>query len=144
MTTPVKLKSFGIIPLYRKGDVILTAIVKHQDGHWGLPKGTPREGEDPISTALRELREETGVSKIEIIQDIRFAEKYSFEHSGTKYNKEVIYFLGWTHQIPDKFDPLEDVAEVKWLPLPEAKQSLTYPEARKIIGEVEDYLNISK
>ncbi len=141
MTTPVKLKSFGIIPLYRQGDVILTAIVKHQDGHWGLPKGTPKEGEDPLVTAMRELQEETGVSEVEIIKDVSLSERYSFELNGVKYDKEVIYFLGWTSQIPDKFDPLEDVVEIKWLLLPEAKQNLTYSEARRIIEQVEHYLN---
>jgi len=37
------------------------APVLIDDGHWGFPKGCVDPGEDDLSTAIREVREETGI-----------------------------------------------------------------------------------
>ena len=56
-----------------------------------LPKGKPNEGEDEEETAVREVREETGINAIikSKIKDIF----YSFESSDGIINKKVSFFL---------------------------------------------------
>ena len=56
-----------------------------------LPKGKPNEGEDEAETAIREVREETGINSIikTKIKDIF----YSFESSDGIINKKVSFFL---------------------------------------------------
>ena len=136
-----KLQSFGIIPLYKDGKEILTVIVKHKQGHWGLPKGTPAVGEYPLQTALRELKEETGIENIELVKDISFKEQYHFSQAGENFSKEVIYYLGWVKERPKEAVPFDDIAEIKWLPLSDARKSLTYPEAKRVILQVVDFIN---
>ena len=46
----------------RRGDVLLIK----RNGLWDLPKGHQEEGEDIRVTALREVREETGVDQLEV------------------------------------------------------------------------------
>ncbi len=42
----------------------------YKKGKWDLPKGKIDKGEQPIETALREIHEETGLNKIEIVNEI--------------------------------------------------------------------------
>ena len=56
-----------------------------------LPKGKPNEGENEEETAIREVKEETGINAIikTKIKDIF----YSFESSDEIINKKVSFFL---------------------------------------------------
>ncbi len=64
-------------------------------GHWGFAKGKLEEGEGELAGALREVREETGLSP-EISP--AFREMISYEIPGKKKEppilKEVVYYLG--------------------------------------------------
>ncbi|HMT11151.1 MAG TPA: NUDIX domain-containing protein [Ignavibacteria bacterium] len=37
---------------------------KKDDGHWSIPKGEPDEGEQMLVTAMREFKEETGITPV--------------------------------------------------------------------------------
>ncbi len=37
---------------------------KKDDGHWSIPKGEPEEGEQMLVTAMREFKEETGITPV--------------------------------------------------------------------------------
>ena len=58
---PTKVTSCGVL-LYEP--IAKTLILGHSTGgaHWDIPKGMQDPGETAIETALRELREETGIS----------------------------------------------------------------------------------
>lgn len=58
---------------------------------WTLPKGTPAAGETVEETALREVREETGI-EARIVDDLGTIQ-YSFARRGVRFNKEVRHFL---------------------------------------------------
>ncbi|KAK4593459.1 hypothetical protein RGQ29_017533 [Quercus rubra] len=45
---------------------------------WQMPQGGVDEGEDPRSAAIRELREETGVSSAEVIAEVPYWLTYDF------------------------------------------------------------------
>ena len=51
----------------RRGDFLLIS----RNGFWDLPKGHQEQGEDIRTTALREVREETGVDQLELRADGR-------------------------------------------------------------------------
>ena len=37
---------------------------KKEDGNWSIPKGEPDDGEDMMITAMREFKEETGITPV--------------------------------------------------------------------------------
>src|SRR5438045_9651344 len=70
-------------------DVVLAG--RESDGTWVFPKGTPDVGESVEETALREVREETGL-EVEIVRPIGQIE-YWFAVPGQRVHKAVQFFL---------------------------------------------------
>lgn len=52
----------GVMLLNSEGKVFVGARVDNPDDAWQMPQGGIDEGEDPWATALRELKEETGIA----------------------------------------------------------------------------------
>lgn len=62
MTVPRHRVGVGVVVVNEPGEVLLLKHVFHPHFPWGLPGGWLDRGETPQSGALRELREETGLS----------------------------------------------------------------------------------
>ncbi len=59
---PGKKVAYGGVIFDNKGNILLREPNNHFDGYvWTFPKGRPDPGETPEQTALREVKEETGV-----------------------------------------------------------------------------------
>src|SRR5918995_1817960 len=107
---------------------------RSSDRLWALPKGTPEPDETIEQTALREVREETGV---EVAPDGVIGEvKYWFSRpqDGVRYYKTVHHFLlrpigGDPSQHDHEFD------EVRWFSVQEALRLLTYRNEAKILRQ---------
>ncbi len=91
----------------------------------------------------RELEEETGITDIKIISDVSFNQKYIFEKDGIVYDKSVKYFPGFVSVIntttPDDFK--NEISEMKWLVFKEARELITFDNAKILLDELEEYLN---
>jgi 8-oxo-dGTP pyrophosphatase MutT (NUDIX family) len=116
-------------------EVALVGRLKHD--LWALPKGTPRRGETPEATALREVREETGLLT-RIVAEIGRIE-YTFSRKGVRYRKEVLHFL--MEAIGgDIADHDEEYDRVEWVGLDEAVQRLTHENEAEIVRRAERML----
>jgi 8-oxo-dGTP pyrophosphatase MutT (NUDIX family) len=104
------------------------------DGVWALPKGNLDPGERPDETALREVREETGVEGrlVEKLGDV----KYTYtRRGGVRVFKIVSFYLlragrGRLGEIDERMRI--EVAEARWLPLDEAPRLLAYGGEREM------------
>jgi 8-oxo-dGTP pyrophosphatase MutT (NUDIX family) len=110
-------------------------------GTWVLPKGTIDPGESPAETALREVREETGLDGrlVEKLGDV----KYVYTWDGERIFKVVSFFLiragrGRIGQIEEAMRV--EVAEARWLPLEEAPKLLAYGGEREMAAKARDRL----
>lgn len=104
-------------------DVEVVLVGYLRDDTWMLPKGTPAPGETVEETALREVREETGIEP-RIIGDLGSIQ-YSFARRGVRYYKEVRHFLmlatGGDVTLHDA-----EYDEARWFRLAEGMKRLTY------------------
>ena len=107
---------------------------------WALPKGTPEEGESLEQTALREVREETGLD-VDIQASLGTIEYWFCDgRNGTRYHKTVHFYL----MVPtggdfSRHDPEFD--EVRWYAEDIVLNTMTY---RDEINLVEKALEIAR
>lgn len=95
-----------------------------------LPKGTPESGETEIATALREVREETGLD----VEPGPFlgAIRYWFAREGSRVHKTVRWWLmepvgGNLGEHDAEFD------DVRWVDARQALSDLSYADERGIV-----------
>ena len=117
-------------------------VCQHSQHHgWVFPKGLigdRQKGESKESTALREVKEETGVEG-EIEKAIKPVE-YWYQWEGGKKKKTVYYFI--MKFVSGNFEKRDmEMENVQWLPEEEVEDRLTYKadkqawqEARKLIS----------
>lgn len=122
-------KSCGALVLRRgEDDKFYILMIRHKHGgHRSFPKGHMERGETEYMTAVREVYEETAV-QIRINTDFRETVHYS---PLPGVSKEVVYFLTTTEQ--ESIRPQEgEIAEVEWVPVEEAENSLTHENDKTV------------
>jgi 8-oxo-dGTP pyrophosphatase MutT (NUDIX family) len=130
---PLRELSYGGVVV--RGDVNdgtaeLVTIVPRGKQALALPKGGRDPGEDPEQTAVREVREETGLDATVRAQlgDVT----YWYRRSGQRVRKTVRFYLcDFVGGSTDDHD--HEVTDVRWIPLLEAERALTYPGEREMV-----------
>ena len=80
-------KSCGVLVLRQQVDELYVVLLRHRfGGHWSFPKGHVEAGESERQTALREVREETGLTGINIEFSYTFRATYGEMDSGRAWN----------------------------------------------------------
>jgi 8-oxo-dGTP pyrophosphatase MutT (NUDIX family) len=141
----VEETSAGGLVLDRSGPEARGAVIGRVDRRgrllWSLPKGHLEEGETEEQTAIREVREETGilggvVGKLGTID-------FWFVAEGRRIHKTVHHFLLLAAD-PDHGLELSDadieVSEVAWVPVSELAALLAYADERRLLERVPDLL----
>ena len=105
----------------------------------GFPKGHMEPGETETETALREVKEETGLDVV-ILDDFRTVDEHFLALEGRPNDKKInVYFLAEYHNQELKAQESE-VSEIVLLTYDEAQQSLQSEESRRELEEAEKYL----
>jgi 8-oxo-(d)GTP phosphatase len=95
---------------------------------WTFPKGKQEPGEHLLLTALREVREESGL-RVRLGRPLA-AQEYP---AGGKI-KQVSYWAGQCTS-PGLFVPNDEVDQLRWLPASEAAAALTYPRDAAVLAD---------
>ncbi len=96
----------------------------------GLPKGHLDGGETALEAAVREVREEAGVTG-ELVAPLG-AIDYTYERRGRRIDKRVEFFL-FEYGAGNPANHDHEIEEARWMPLEEALHALTYPAEREIV-----------
>ena len=131
-----KATSAGGVVLRNANDDIEVLICNRLKRNiWALPKGTPDQGEEIIETALREVREETGL-KVKVTAKVGSI-NYWFKQENIRYNKTVYFFLmepvGGSLE---EHDPEFDIVE--WVSLAEAYRRMSYKNEIRMVSQAVD------
>lgn len=133
-------KSCGAI-IYRRhhGNTEILLARHLKSGHWSFPKGHMEQGETEEETALREIKEETG---LDVLLDTSFRETVTYSPKrNTK--KTVVYFVGiaTSHElVPQR----EEIAELRWLEIGQAAGVLTYDNDKLTVNKAKAFIALMK
>lgn len=108
-------------------------------GHWDFPKGHIEPHETTEETVRREVREESGITKLEFIPGFKETIRYFVNYNGTKRLKFVAYFLARTTQ--KKVTISREHQGFAWLPYEQAYERLTYANAKHILKSADDFIS---
>ncbi|MEK7653572.1 MAG: NUDIX domain-containing protein [Patescibacteria group bacterium] len=144
----IREKSAGII-VFRQNprDGLQYLVLYHRGSYWNFPKGKVDEGESEMEAASRELKEETGIDKIEIIDGWRQQTQFFF-NEGREGKKELIKkdFIIYLAKLPEG-------QEVKishehngygWMDAKTAGKYLRFKNLKEILAEADSYVKTIK
>ena len=107
-------------------------------GHWDFPKGNIEAGEKEKQTAIREIREETGITDVEFFDGFRMKIEYKYKHGKKLVRKEVVFYLARTstRQVILSHEHIG----FAWQKFDDAIQQLTFRNAMNLLSAAKEYL----
>ena len=109
-------------------------LLNYPSKHWDFIKGKMEKGETPHETAIRETKEETGISDVKFLDSFKEEIEYYFYADKQEIHKKVIFFLGKTKttEIILSHEHLDYI----WLEFDSAIEKTTYKNAKKSLKKI--------
>lgn len=142
----MKEKSIGII-LFIKENKEIKYLLLYRKPHenfkesWDFVKGNIEEKESELETLKRELKEETGISDFNLINNFKEKIKIFYRREGNTIFKEIIFYLGETKEKEIKLSFEHD--DFKWCNYEEALKLLTHKNSKDILKKADERLRSS-
>jgi len=114
-------------------------LLRYPAGHWDFPKGNVEKGEREEDTVLREVKEETGLDDVKLIDGFKRRIEYFYRRDGRSVHKEVVFLLAET-----KKDDVKISFEHRgfgWFKFRDALENVSYNNSRRILLQAQKYLN---
>lgn len=138
-----KATSCGGVVIYRGKILLLYKNFRNRYEGWVLPKGTVEEGETFETTALREVREESGASAT--IMKFIDTSHYTFTAMGEQIDKDVHWFLMMGDSYYSKPQKEEYFIDSGFYKYHEAYHLLKFPNEKQILEEAyKEYQEMKK
>jgi len=116
----------------------LVVVVNQHGNSWSLPKGHINPGEDTKTAAAREIYEESGISRLEFIEELGTYERHRMAKipwDDAAQMKTITIFLCTTEQQELKpKDP--DNPEARWVEPDKVAELLTHHKDKKFFRSV--------
>jgi len=111
--------------------------------YWEYPKGHIQKGEDDMSAALRELKEETGISDASFIPGFAHEIRYFFrDRSKGLVRKTVVFFLARTNATHVKVS--HEHADGRFFSFDDAMDHLSYANSKQVLHLAQEHLQQSQ
>ncbi len=115
------VKAGGGLVFNKKGEVLFI----FRNGKWDLPKGGIEKGEGIEEAAIREVKEETGVKKLNVVQKLQKT-YHVFKRNGS-YKLKITHWYEMKTDYTGKLQGQENegIEKVAWLNQEQIKEALT-------------------
>jgi len=140
---PVKeqVSAGGVVFRGDKGKIEVVIVSVGGQNRWQLPKGMVEKGESAETAAVREAREEAGVSN-EVVQLIETIEYwYAGLDNGirVRFHKRVHFYL-LRYLSGDTKDHDWEVNEARWVPIDDATSQLAFDNERRVMERARELI----
>lgn len=131
--------SCGAVVFTREAGELRFVIIRSKTGCYGFPKGHIERGETEQQTALREIKEETGLD-VTLIDGFRTTDSYVWvRERRSDIHKTVVYFLGtFCDQTPVPQE--SEIADISLMRYDEAMAAFQFDGVRRILTEANEFL----
>ena len=120
--------------LWRRAEGVVEVLLIHRPRYmdWSLPKGKVKSGESDEDAAVREIDEEVGV------QADLGRELPSTRYRDARGRPKVVRY--WAVELSGDATPVagDGVSEVRWVPLTEAPEHLSWDRDRPVVEGLEE------
>ena len=135
----------AVIEPQREASIVGESDKKRHKEVLALPKGLIDAGEKPDQTAIREVREETGLtgSILAKLSDIKYMYVRSWGDNQRVFKIVSFYLLRYESGSIDDVSPEMriEVKRAQWIPLEGAERRLAYRGERDVIRLAREYLD---
>ena len=114
-------------------------LLNYPSKHWDFVKGKMENGETTHETALRETKEETGISDVEFLDGFEEEIEYYFRAENQNIHKKVIFFLGKTKTLDIILS--HEHLDFIWLDYDNALNKITYENAKNLLKKSKEFLD---
>lgn len=135
----IEEKSCGVVIYRKENNNKFFLLLHYPSGHWDFPKGKMEIDENPKQTAIREVKEETGITELQFNEEFEENIEYNFQYNGSPIHKQVTFFLAETpiHDIKISHEHQNFV----WLSYEDAMKKITFDNAKMIITKANNLLH---
>jgi len=132
-------KSCGAVVFTRSQNGIQYLLSCSKEGFWGFPKGHTEVGETEEETALREIREETGIDAV-LLPGFRTTDAHPhIRPNKPPVMKYMVYFLAeYCGQIPKTQE--SEVSELRLVSYDDAMALFQFESSKRILAEANRFL----
>jgi len=132
-------KSAGIVLFRNDSDKNEFLLLNYPQGHWDFVKGKIEQNETSHETALRETKEETGITNIEFVDSFEESVEYDFRFKKEDIHKKVIFFLAKTNEKNIKLS--HEHNDYLWLEYNDALKKTTFENAKNVLTKANEFLS---
>ena len=131
--------SAGIVLFRKEGSKKLFLLLHYPSGHWDFVKGKMEKGESTHQTAIREAKEETGITDIKFIENFEEWIEYNFKHQGELVQKKVVFFLAETKTKEVKIS--HEHSGYTWMDYNSSMEKTTFDNAKTVLTKAQKLLS---
>lgn len=114
-------------------------VVSQKGDSWSLPKGRLEPGENALQAAIREIEEETGITKLTLVRPLGSYRRFLIGKGGIgeekSVEKEIELFLFTTDE-SDLRPKDADNPEARWVEPQEVAELLTHPKDKAFFSSL--------
>jgi bis(5'-nucleosidyl)-tetraphosphatase len=138
----IREKSCGAVVFIKKDEQTKYLLLNYSAGHWDFVKGNVEINETEKETVLRELKEETGITDANFIENFKETIAYFYRRQGLTVHKEVVFFIIQTHT--EKVELSFEHIGYIWLDYKSAMEKLNFKNAKDVLQKTRDFLKKQK
>ena len=136
-------KSCGAVVYCRKDNGIQYLLACERSGYWVFPKGHMEAGESEHDTALREVKEETGLD-VTFVEGFRMLDEHNLAREGRPNTiKQTVYFLA-RYEGQEFVAQESEISKIVLMDYETAMETLQFDSFKRILTQAHQFLDESE
>lgn len=116
----------------KKSNQLEVLLIQDAKNRWTIPKGHVEEGEEPRDTAEREIREETGLQDMKVMNWLGKV-NFRYRRSHTLVLMTMHIYLVQGLGDTGKLEPEDWLNDIKWMSATDAVDKIAYEDIGKLM-----------